>query len=105
MVNTVNYGLHSFRYHEAKMWNMLPSDIKNSSNVEHFKKRLFKWNGTLCKVFDFIIVLFFMLFVIYVFVYVLYTTINNNFILSLSYLILFIKNTLVQKKITFNKCS
>ena len=27
--NTTNYGLHSFRYHASKLWNMLPDNVRN----------------------------------------------------------------------------
>jgi hypothetical protein len=47
-VNTVNYGLHSFRYHGAKIWNMLPPDVKNANSLNVFKNQLLKWNGPLC---------------------------------------------------------
>ena len=27
--NTTNYGLHSFRYHTSKLWNILPDNVRN----------------------------------------------------------------------------
>ena len=48
MVNTVKYGLLSFRYHGAKIWNMLPTHIKSSNDLDTFKTLLFQWEGHLC---------------------------------------------------------
>ena len=31
-VITTNYGLHSFRYHASKLWNLLPDNVRVSTN-------------------------------------------------------------------------
>jgi hypothetical protein len=47
-VNTVTYGIHSFRYHSSKIWNSLPAIIKSATTLSKFKKDLYKWQGDLC---------------------------------------------------------
>ena len=32
-VNTTNYGLHSFRYHASKLWNLLPDNVRVSASL------------------------------------------------------------------------
>ena len=36
-VNTGRFGLNSLRYFASKVWNIVPSDIKNASNLNIFK--------------------------------------------------------------------
>ena len=38
-VKFVNYGLKSMRYFGRKIWNILPSDIKNSRTLREFSKK------------------------------------------------------------------
>ena len=45
---TVKYGFNSLRYQGAKLYNSLPSDIKQN-NREDFIKSLKKWDGPGCK--------------------------------------------------------
>ena len=51
-VNTVYNGLLTFRYHGAKIWNCLPSNVKSSSTLTEFKKALSSYlsdnNSHLC---------------------------------------------------------
>ena len=35
-VNTTNYGLHSFRYHASKLWNLLPDNVRVSTSLAAF---------------------------------------------------------------------
>ncbi len=51
--NTVTYGLNSFRYKNAKIWNDLPNKIRNSITLVEFKESLqyvhkiaVKWSGS-----------------------------------------------------------
>ncbi len=44
--NTVTYGLNSFRYKGAKIWNDLPKQIKNSITLAEFKKTNLKMART-----------------------------------------------------------
>ena len=48
-VNTTRNGLKSFRYQGAKIWNELPTSIKNTEDVSGFKYRLNEWPGPVCK--------------------------------------------------------
>ena len=41
--NTVKFGFKSFQYYGSKLWNHLPNDIKNSSDLFIFKDKLTKW--------------------------------------------------------------
>ena len=42
-VNTSCFGLNSLRYSASKVWNIVPSDIKNASNLHIFKNKIRKW--------------------------------------------------------------
>ncbi len=46
--NTVTYGLNSFQYKGAKIWNDLPNEIKNSITLAKFKDQIKKWQGPKC---------------------------------------------------------
>ncbi len=46
--NKVTYGLNSFRYKGAKIWNDLPNKIKNSITLAKFKNQIKKWQGPKC---------------------------------------------------------
>ena len=48
-VNTTRNGLKSFRYQGAKIWNELPTSIKNTEDVSEFKYRLNEWPCPVCK--------------------------------------------------------
>ena len=52
-VNTKKFGLNSLRFFAAKVWNIVPSEIKNSESVEVFKNKIRKWRPNcscyLCK--------------------------------------------------------
>ena len=37
-VNTTTYGLDSWRYTAAKIWNALPDQFRAANNIESFKK-------------------------------------------------------------------
>ncbi len=43
-----NYGLNSFSYNGARLWNNLSNDFKIKSKVKTFKSLLGKWHGLLC---------------------------------------------------------
>ena len=38
--NTTKFGLKSFQYFGAKLWNQLPNDVKNIDSIEEFKHRI-----------------------------------------------------------------
>ena len=40
---TVRYGFKSFRYYGSKLWNAVPTQLKASENLLHFKKNITQW--------------------------------------------------------------
>ena len=44
-VNTTYSGLNTFTYQAAKIWNSLPSHLKEASSLFDFKQRIWKWPG------------------------------------------------------------
>ena len=38
--NTTTYGLKSWRYQAAKLWNALPDTVRTAANLKAFKKGL-----------------------------------------------------------------
>ena len=42
-VKSVNYSLKALRYFGPKIWNILPSDIKNSITLREFSKNVKLW--------------------------------------------------------------
>ena len=48
-VKSTRNGLKSFRYQGAKIWNELPTSVKNTEDVLEFKYRLNEWPGPVCK--------------------------------------------------------
>ena len=47
-VNTSRFGLNSLRYFALKVWNIVPSDIKNANNINIFKNKIRKWEPKEC---------------------------------------------------------
>ena len=45
---TVTYGLKSFSYKGAKVWNTLPCNIRNAVSVQEFKELIKTWEGPKC---------------------------------------------------------
>ena len=41
-LNAKKFGLNSLRFFAAKVWNNVPSEIKNSESVEVFKNKIRK---------------------------------------------------------------
>ena len=48
-VNTTSCGLNTFSYQAAKLWNNLPSFIKEATSVTEFKSLVSKWPGPKCQ--------------------------------------------------------
>jgi hypothetical protein len=44
-VRTTRYGLNSFSYTAAKIWNSLPNNIRNASSFGMFRGMINKWGG------------------------------------------------------------
>ena len=42
-VYTTNYGLRSLRYFAPKIWNMIPTDIRNVNNLSDFTLKIKSW--------------------------------------------------------------
>ena len=47
-VNTSRFGLNSLRYFASKVWSIVPSDIKNASNLNIFKNKIREWEPKEC---------------------------------------------------------
>ena len=45
---TVKFGLNSFSYKGPKIWNCLPSDMRNAVSIDEFKNMLKTWTGPKC---------------------------------------------------------
>ena len=45
---TVNYGTETIRYRGPKVWDLLPSDIKESDTLFSFKAKIKKWKPQGC---------------------------------------------------------
>ena len=41
--NTRTFGYKSFKYFGAKLWNLLPSYLKNIEDLHVFKSNIYKW--------------------------------------------------------------
>ena len=48
-VKTTHFGLNSFRYAGATLWNELPDSIRSQTNLHQFKSMINNWNGNSCK--------------------------------------------------------
>ena len=46
--NTTRYGLHSFSYYAAHVFNTLPNDYKHVENINQFKNLIKSWAGPHC---------------------------------------------------------
>ena len=42
---TTKYGKNSFRYEAARLWNTLPSEVRNMSSFDQFKNYISDWCG------------------------------------------------------------
>ena len=47
-VETTTFGLKSFKYEGAKLWNNLPSQMKCASSLKDFKVLVKQWTGPSC---------------------------------------------------------
>lgn len=47
-VRTTSYGINSFRFTAAKLWNSLLQRFRDISNFNHFKSQINAWNGGSC---------------------------------------------------------
>ena len=47
-VKSTRYGLRSFRYEAARIWNCLPNDLRLAESFSQFKRLLHAWDGKIC---------------------------------------------------------
>ncbi|XP_063436638.1 uncharacterized protein LOC134718077 [Mytilus trossulus] len=50
-VRTTAYGLQSFRYAGARLWNELPDELRKQSSLNQFKNLINSWSGSSCQCF------------------------------------------------------
>ena len=48
-VNTTHFNLNSLRYFASKVWNRVPFELKNLSDIEIFKSEIRKWEPMQCE--------------------------------------------------------
>ena len=48
-VKSTRYGLRSFRYKVARIWNCLPNDLRKAESFPQFRRLLHAWDGIICK--------------------------------------------------------
>ena len=48
-VRTTRYGLKTFRYNAAQIWNELPNHFRQETSLEHLKNIIHTWNGSSCQ--------------------------------------------------------
>ena len=48
-VNSKRYGMKSFRFEAAQVWNSLPNEIRLAENYKQFKRLLHAWYGVNCR--------------------------------------------------------
>jgi hypothetical protein len=48
-VRTTRYGLKSFRYAAAKLWNELPNHFRTQTSFNQFKNLINSWNDNSCR--------------------------------------------------------
>ena len=47
-INSEHFGISSLRYMAAKVWDMVPNEIKNVNDIEIFKNNISKWKPVNC---------------------------------------------------------
>ena len=48
-VKSTRYGLRSFRYEAARIWNCFPNDLRKAESFPQFRRLLHAWDGIICK--------------------------------------------------------
>ena len=49
LLRTISYGIETIRYRGPQTWDMLPNNIKESTNLEIFKYSIKNWKPVGCK--------------------------------------------------------
>ena len=47
-VKTTRYGINSFRFGAARLWNNLPQHIRDQNNINQFRSLVASWDGGGC---------------------------------------------------------
>ena len=47
-VKSTRYGLRSFRYEAARIWNSFPNDLRLTESFPQFKRLSHAWDGDIC---------------------------------------------------------
>ena len=47
-VKSTRYGVGSFRYEAARIWNCLPNNLRLAESFPQFKRLLLAWDGDIC---------------------------------------------------------
>ncbi|KAH3726415.1 hypothetical protein DPMN_052282 [Dreissena polymorpha] len=47
-VRTTRYGISSFRFSAARLWNYLPQNFRDQSNYNCFRSLVSAWSGECC---------------------------------------------------------
>ena len=47
-INSVHFGEDSLKYFGCNIWNIIPYDIKNSCNLDVFKRLIRTWSPDIC---------------------------------------------------------
>ena len=47
-VNSEYFGINSLRYMAAKVWDIVPRDIKDVNDIEDYKNNIRKWKSSNC---------------------------------------------------------
>ncbi len=64
---TMSYGKHSIKYTAGILWNSINVDIKNTDNVNVFKRKIRNWQGPICQCGKCLICIFCYTFHLYIF--------------------------------------
>ena len=48
-MKTIGYGIKSFRFEAARIWNSLPNEIRLAETYPHFRRLICAWDGCDCK--------------------------------------------------------
>ncbi len=49
MLQKIFYGLNTFSYYVAHIWNILPNNLKKCTSINSFKEMIKKWEGPKCQ--------------------------------------------------------
>ncbi len=47
--NVLTYGLNTFNYYGAHIWNIMPNDLKKCTSINSVKEMIKKWEAPKCQ--------------------------------------------------------